>query len=78
MAGKTKNGQKKNSIQHTINKTKDLSKLTRPPKTGGCSDVLRKRKQILLHMWHLSCWSYKFKPGDKSSVVTFEEMRTGL
>lgn len=40
---------------------------TNPTNNLGWSQVLRNRKQIMLHIWHLSCCSCVYKPGDKSN-----------
>jgi hypothetical protein len=52
-----------NDLQNITQETKERA--TRTPVKSRWTQVLRKGKQLLLHMWHPSCYSY-YKPGDKS------------
>ena len=51
--------------------TKLNTKHTNPIKNCEWSQVFRKGKQILLHMWHPSCCSCYYKPGNISYIVCY-------
>jgi hypothetical protein len=55
-----------NNLQNSTQKDKDQATRT-PLKIGGLTKVLRKGKQFLFHMWHLSC-DFSYKPADKSCL----------
>ena len=52
------------TVETTMYKTQKTEQ-HEPSWNPRVTHVVRKGKQFLLHMWHLSCYS-SYKPGDKS------------